>query len=502
MPFSTPRSRFRFLLGVFLVVSYVVIVLFRRRGLSEDGSLIHKAHVLWRAETAPDALLEQNPPSLRKPSARRPTRVFVQPSQQLQLDPRPDYGTIFYTPSTDFRRSIKANDDSLYEDEKQAQYDAFKTDDSEKDWSYIDRSDREYRKACKTPTWAMTLHPVCNTFHESANVAEPHVKWLGRGYFRSVFLFRGSNTPFVLKSQRMERDYGRYRYNLIHTEASIMEKLTASPSVTNTYGLCGTANMVEPADTSSIKDLFYRRNSQYDERKGRINAKELQQYRKRTGKYSLNNHTASEKLEIAIGIAESIAEVHGLPTGPVIVADVHLQQFVMHRRDPSEKPRIMLNDFDNSRVMKWNIETQDYCREEHVAGPAAPEKVNELPLDESLDMWHVGEVLYTVQTGLLPFYEELENVIATEKYETKKKELIMSSRPYFDPVYKEQGIIESRLMEIVERCLEMDPNKRANIFDVLEHLRATKQLAQRRNSHRGEDSTTETRSSKVKHRVI
>jgi serine/threonine protein kinase len=137
---------------------------------------------------------------------------------------------------------------------------------------------------------------------------------------------------------------------------------------------------------------------------------------------------------------------------------------------------MILNDFDVSRPLPWNRRTNEYCLIKDLGGPIAPELPDNLPSDESLDVWHVGTVLYTILTGLMPYYDELEAISSIDERNEQLKELVLSHRPpHFDKTLFGRTIIESRMLDIIERCLEFDPSKRPSIFDVLEFLKATKQ---------------------------
>ena len=97
----------------------------------------------------------------------------------------------------------------------------------------------------------------------------------------------------------------------IHHEAIIMERLTASPTIVNIYGHCATsitAEIMPQEVTTTIVPL-----------PGYITQTELDQ----RPKLCQNNLTLDEKLEIAIVMAESMAEMHGFVGGVMVHGDIH-----------------------------------------------------------------------------------------------------------------------------------------------------------------------------------
>ena len=71
------------------------------------------------------------------------------------------------------------------------------------------------------------------------------------------------------------------------------------------------------------------------------------------------------------------------------------------------------------------------------------------------DMWAAGVCLYIFVTGKLPFYSEVPHELF---------EMIASA----DVPYAGLGLSNS-LVDLLRRCLEKDPNKRAGVGDCLQH---------------------------------
>ena len=57
--------------------------------------------------------------------------------------------------------------------------------------------------------------------------------------------------------------------------------------------------------------------------------------------------------------------------------------------------------------MLWDDETQEYCKYKNGKGHGdwrAPEEYADKPLNEKIDVWSIGNNIYSVLTGTYPFY--------------------------------------------------------------------------------------------------
>jgi len=125
-----------------------------------------------------------------------------------------------------------------------------------------------------------------------------------------------------------------------------------------------------------------------------------------------------------------------------------------------------------ARILQWNPEKQRYCtfysHQSHEY--CAPEEMNGGEVDEASDMAFFGKLIYSLLTGLMPYYHLKSQEDAVEA-------AVAGELPYVDPRYRTRSYIEGRLVEIMERCYQRDPSARATIFDVIEYLRETCRVA-------------------------
>ena len=68
-----------------------------------------------------------------------------------------------------------------------------------------------------------------------------------------------------------------------------------------------------------------------------------------------------------------------------------------------------------------------------------------------------------------PYYDETDT-------ETIQKTVLRGEPPYLNPLYRTRSLIEQRMTEIMDRCHVLDYEGRVDIFEVVRHLRETKQM--------------------------
>lgn len=145
---------------------------------------------------------------------------------------------------------------------------------------------------------------------------------------------------------RYWRDFRGRDLDIVQKDALIMEKLSSSPRIVNLYGHCATSINVEAMD-DGLEDYMV-------PGEGYMQQEELDAFDDVTPQ---NNLTNTEKLQLALEMAETIAELHGYEGGVIVHDDVQPCQW-MRAKDGTLK----LGDFNRAQVMDWNEENQQYCK--------------------------------------------------------------------------------------------------------------------------------------------
>lgn len=397
-------------------------------------------------------------------------------------------------------------------------------------WSYGDASSDPH--SCRWAKAVYTPHPVCNSFHEWGSFWEqdqhhhqqPVVTFVGRGFYREAWLihpypsaaenknsdgirrhlqtFAGSNNnnnagishlrrlkdnetdnhartttaaaatttedvSLVVKRTQLARDFNRNRLQKLVTEAVILEQRSDSPALGNIYGYCAFSIAIQPG-LYDMEASVLTSNPLDPEATGQVSAEEWAKA-SASGAHSFNAFSVSEKLDILLQMTESLAEVHGLPTGPVAVGDIAVDQWLRSAADPS---RIILNDLDNAVFLSWNETSQKYCPyfSNYVGGFPSPEEHEYSIQDESVDIWKVGSIVFAVLTGLKPYYETTDMQQVWDLLDAREM-------PSWDHRFSTRSFVEGRFVELMEYCFQWQPADRIDIFQIVAFLRETKRMS-------------------------
>jgi serine/threonine protein kinase len=405
------------------------------------------------------------------------------PPRQMYWDRKPDrnslkISSLRYIHSEElFRRDIAADDEDLFNEERATFLQKSHIDFAKMHKRFLHTEELEDNpRRCYRNNWGWMHRSVCNNFHESTmnpTLAEDGstINYAGHGYFRDAWAIfeppgKEGSGDFVLKTSRYEKISGASA-RLAERENLIMDQLTASPGIVDIYGSCGTSSMLERMaeviTTSIVPGIDV-----HDYERGYIKQEELNKLQK-NDVHPMNNLTAEEKLDMALDMAESIADLHGFEGGVIVHGDIYVDQWMRTRNG-----KIKLNDFNLGQILDWNPSKQHYCKFDgkFEAPLKSPEELLGSGQKETVDIWGMGHTIYGLLTGLYPYYDE---------FSKNDKALVLGAivdgkKPFVDDRYRTRSFIESRLVEIMEKCWEKDPDKRVDIFTIVHHLRQTKQL--------------------------
>ena len=265
--------------------------------------------------------------------------------------------------------------------------------------------------------WQSKSFPSCNMMHE---VLLPEMKFLASGTLRLVFELTenidGSENKFVYKNIDYGGKYGvdSKRINQERKDALILERTTRAEFTPSVYIYCGTAVIVDHAP----RDLKY------------YNEKRLER-----------NLTVSplDRLKISIHIASGVADVH---SADFIHNDLHEQQFLY------QDGLFKLNDFNYAKPIYIDKNTSETCSlsifKMGLFGRSLEElqykvdKKRSMPVKpDKIDVWMMGNLLYTILTDLQVWDKELRSD-ADVKLATAKR-LVNGETPRFPHLVQESN---------------------------------------------------------------
>uniref|UniRef100_A0A7S3PTU5 Protein kinase domain-containing protein n=1 Tax=Chaetoceros debilis TaxID=122233 RepID=A0A7S3PTU5_9STRA len=333
----------------------------------------------------------------------------------------------------------------------------------------------EAQNKCRYNEWHRLYYPNCNTFHEIEIIKgdsdsdgindgnKPNMK-LGSGAYREVYLLHERyDTEMVVKIQKYHNNpFKLDRYEFIRMDALIMERLTASPRIVDMYGHCATSIFSEYLPIEAEKLIIPHSGlgqHLHDEEEVKPQ----------------NKLNPSHQLKLALEMAESIADLHGFQDGVLVHDDIQLCQFLV-----TSEGKLKLNDFNRAEAMLFDErpgEMGGYCKYQNGKGGGeyrAPEEYRDGFLNEKIDVYSFGYNIYGMLTGLFVFYQYPD----IHQKDLEKK-ILDGEKPYLDPRYKGRDWIQDRLILIMERCWEFEPDERVDIFEIVSFLRHTLEAAKK-----------------------
>ena len=147
--------------------------------------------------------------------------------------------------------------------------------------------------------------------------------------------------------------------------------------------------------------------------------------------------------------------------------DISLDQWML-----SEDGKVIFNDFNNMVPLEWNFRRREYCTFwAHYPGTfKAPEVYGGGHyVTEQVDIWPLGNLIFSLLTGLKPWYYLNEE---SDIQETMRDH----GAPYIDSRFRKRSFIERRLVDVMVKCHNLSPENRPDIFEVVELLKETKHI--------------------------
>jgi serine/threonine protein kinase len=180
-------------------------------------------------------------------------------------------------------------------------------------------------------------------------IASISLLYYSHGHYRDAWLLDAPHVEeFVFKRLRLNDEFHVDYWDMhkIHREAIIMERLTASPRIINIFGHCSVTILAEAMGSEVWKDII--------PGTGHVSQEELDQL---DDVFPRNNYTVEQKLDMAIEMAEALADMHGFDGGVILHGDTHPEQWLL-----SKDGRLILNDFNNAEILDYYAEREGYCK--------------------------------------------------------------------------------------------------------------------------------------------
>ncbi|PVU89106.1 hypothetical protein BB561_005543 [Smittium simulii] len=155
-------------------------------------------------------------------------------------------------------------------------------------------------------------------------------------------------------------------------------------------------------------------------------------------------------------IANALRYLHG---NNITHRDIKLENILVNLNPEKKIVDIKLADFGLARAVGENEMMKTMCGTPSYLAPEIFCNPREAQYTKSVDIWALGVVLYAMNTGEFPFIKmPLGGKIATETF-LQSSQLVMSNELY--------ASLSSELQYLIKEILEIDPNKRIEINDIL-----------------------------------
>lgn len=311
-------------------------------------------------------------------------------------------------------------------------------------------------KRCRRVSWHRNLPINCNSVHEmdyQGNVVNSRLSYLTSGGYRDVYTVKLENDVSVVFKDfgvAAKFDYADVEFNRM--DSIVAERLSMFKDlIVDIYGFCALSHIGE-----------FMPNGEF-EGKAVKNGRHEVTLNDKDHLDPQNNFKPSEKLRYALEMAEAVLLLHSWPDGVMVHDDIQMTQFLF-----TPDGHLKLNDFNRAEIMLWNEEDNEYCRYRNHPGHGdwrAPEEYHDYPLNEKIDTFSLGNNMYATLTGVYPYYDVLEMKAVKEKIKKGEK-------PFIDPRWRERSFAENKLVELIEKCYQYNPDDRVDIFEMVKFLRS------------------------------
>lgn len=377
------------------------------------------------------------------------------------------------------------------------------------------------KKGCSALDWHSYHFPNCNEIHEidlrgvvrrrkvrrSSDGGDEGPRWgfVGAGLWRDVFScdpreetsFIGNNStgqssihpPAVLKMMKSEHPYDQRNFQRHRRDALVMERLGTSHHVVQIYGYCANTVLTQ-AISHTLDDVIYARENEevktWSPRGGLHTSPPLETWmgKDENGELLATRETEIGRIRLALGVFRGLKDLHEGLDLPIVHADLQAKQYLVD----STTGQVYLNDFNRCRFLtKKENEFYDAsvsnrstrannasdaselksCPLHIPTAPGAsrsPEEYDMAPLNEKIDVYSAGNVLYGIITGLHPWNQERGKNVKTAIQNGKRPEVDVSIRN------GERGFVDKELVRLLDWVYQGDVSKRASASEIVDEL--------------------------------
>lgn len=310
----------------------------------------------------------------------------------------------------------------------------------------IHTSVEDLPRGCERPEWQNLNFQNCNNIHEIDLLSimtdhNPKTGFIASGLWRGVYAVNNGDELLAMKIMRTKHEVDDRNFDRHRRDALVMERLTSSPYVVDGYGFCGNTVLTEYL-TTPLDSLIYSKT--YTSEKG--------------GQEPI---PAKMRILWAHDVARGVQALHEIDKGPIVHADVQAKQFLIS----PETGVVKVNDFNRCRFAGQKTGTSIPCKFKIPSAPGkarSPEEYAYKDLDEKLDMYSVGNILYSILTR-----EKHWDSFSTNEAKKKIKQGFIPPIPVnFDAPLK----VQQWLVELNKRAYALSPKERISAKELGDEL--------------------------------
>ncbi|KAL9181647.1 hypothetical protein ACHAXT_010452 [Thalassiosira profunda] len=286
--------------------------------------------------------------------------------------------------------------------------------------------------------WQETSFPNCNLFHEldfAGKSTTDEFEFYAKGGYNQIWWINEKDKNYdpemVVKILKWGTTYSDRNFDRVRRDGLILERLTKSRYVLDTYGFCG-FDVLTPYASGGTLSSFLR----LWER----------------GKVKL---TPKKRLQYATEVAEGLAAVHDID-GEGLSSVAHGDLKGGHLGTSTGAAFLRRNSTAPETACTYTIGKND-------AAFRSPEEYEYLPQTSAINVYALGSILYEILTGREVWYDT-----DTKKAQRYIRKGDLPEIP--EEIVKSKDPVDVALKQAIDMCYVFDPKKRAKAAEVAQHL--------------------------------